>query len=60
MQLTATYPGLERYGGRYLRDCRLRPSSPESNDPEVAQRLWQLTGSWTGVAAPSPGRSNAG
>lgn len=47
----ATYPGLERYGGHYFRDCQLWESSRESNRPAVARRLWQLTEKWTGLAA---------
>ncbi len=46
----AGYPGLERFGGEYFVDCRVAKSSRESNDPEVARRLWQLSETWTGLA----------
>ena len=32
--------------GQYLRDCRVVSSSAESNDPAVAQRLWNLSEQW--------------
>ncbi len=46
----ATYPGLERHGGEYFRNCQLRTSSPETNRPAVARKLWQLSEVWTGMA----------
>ncbi len=46
----AGYPGLDRFGGEYFVDCRVVQSSRESNDPEVARRLWQLSEKWTGLA----------
>jgi WW domain-containing oxidoreductase len=45
----AAHPGLERYGGAYFVDCRVAQSSSESNDPEVARRLWQQSEKWTGL-----------
>jgi WW domain-containing oxidoreductase len=40
--------------GRYLQDCRVVDSSPESNDPAVAQRVWDLTEQWLQRAVPLP------
>jgi WW domain-containing oxidoreductase len=45
----AAYPGLERFGGMYFVDCRPRPGSPQSQDPEAAARLWRLSVLWTGL-----------
>lgn len=32
--------------GQYLLDCHVSPSSAESNDSDVAERVWQLTEGW--------------
>jgi WW domain-containing oxidoreductase len=32
--------------GQYLENCHVVTSSPESNDPAVAQRLWTLSDQW--------------
>ncbi len=40
--------------GQYLRDCRVVSSSAESNDPAVAQRLWDLSEQWLERAGQLP------
>lgn len=32
--------------GQYLKECRVSTSSPESNDPGVADRVWTTTEAW--------------
>ena len=32
--------------GQYLLDCHVSPSSKESNDADIAERVWQLTDGW--------------
>jgi WW domain-containing oxidoreductase len=41
--------------GQYLQDCRVVSSSAESNDPAVAQRLWDLSEQWVARAGALPG-----
>ncbi len=38
--------------GKYLQDCQITPSSPESNNPTVAQHLWTATDQWIARAEP--------
>ncbi len=40
--------------GQYLRECRVAKSSPESNDPAVADRVWALSEAWVSRAGPIP------
>lgn len=40
--------------GRYLENCHVVASSPESNDPAVAQRLWTLSDQWVSRAGSVP------
>lgn len=48
--LCAAHPAVAELGGEYFSDCRVTRSSRESNDPQVAQRLWQLGERWTELA----------
>lgn len=47
--LCAAHPGVAGLGGAYFSDCRPVRSSRESDDPEVAARLWQLSEGWVGL-----------
>jgi NAD(P)-dependent dehydrogenase (short-subunit alcohol dehydrogenase family) len=38
--------------GQYLQDCKVTPSSPESNNSQVAQHLWTATEQWIARANP--------
>jgi len=38
--------------GQYLQDCHLTPSSPESNNSQVAEHLWTATDQWIASAKP--------
>ena len=40
--------------GQYLKDCHLARSSTESNDPAVADRLWELSEGWLAAAGVLP------
>ena len=40
--------------GQYLTDCRVVASSAESNDPAVADRVWDLSEGWVEKAGPIP------
>ena len=37
--------------GQYLQNCRVTPSSAESNDPAVAERLWKVSERWIAPAS---------
>ena len=50
---TVHEPGAE-LAGRYLENCRIVESSAESNDPTVAQQLWDRSEQWIGKAGPLP------
>jgi NAD(P)-dependent dehydrogenase (short-subunit alcohol dehydrogenase family) len=49
----ATSPDVSGTGGRYFIRCKAVPSSPASNDPAAARRLWQLSQQLTGAPASS-------
>lgn len=36
--------------GKYFKDCEAVSSSPESHDPEIASRLWQVSEQLTGLS----------
>jgi WW domain-containing oxidoreductase len=38
--------------GQYLQDCKVTPSSPESNNSQVAHHLWTATDQWIASANP--------
>ncbi len=40
--------------GQYLSDCAVAPSSVESNDVNVAERVWNLSEGWINAAGPVP------
>jgi NAD(P)-dependent dehydrogenase (short-subunit alcohol dehydrogenase family) len=40
--------------GQYLKECRVDRSSPESNDPAVAERVWALSEAWVEQAGEVP------
>lgn len=44
---TQLYCALEQYDklvkGGYYSDCKIKPSSLESNDPQIAKRLWMVS-----------------
>lgn len=40
--------------GQYIKECRVDRSSPESNDPAVAERVWALSESWVERAGAVP------
>ncbi|KXZ44365.1 hypothetical protein GPECTOR_69g458 [Gonium pectorale] len=39
----ATAPELAAQSGAFLSDCRVTPSSPAGQDPQLAARLWEAT-----------------
>lgn len=49
--LCAAHPGVADLGGSYFSNCAPTRSSRESDDPEVAKRLWELSESWVGLAS---------
>lgn len=55
--MCAARPELAAHGGQYFSDCRPRRPSQEASQPEIAQRLWELSEGW--ASAPS-GRDQAG
>jgi retinol dehydrogenase-14 len=46
----ATAPELEGVSGKYFREQREAGSSPQSHDPQLAERLWQESARLTGLA----------
>ena len=50
----AVYEPASDVAGQYLQDCDVVPSSAESNDPAVAQRLWDLSEQWISRAGSLP------
>ena len=46
----ATSPEVAGVSGEYFVNCKRRPGSRESADPEVARQLWQVSESLTGLA----------
>ena len=47
----ATSPEVEGVSGEYFANCKRKPGSRESNDPEIARRLWEVSERMTGVSA---------
>jgi len=45
----ASSPEVTNVSGKYFADCRERRSSRESNDPEIARRLWETSARMTGA-----------
>ena len=46
----AASPQVQGASGGYYFDCRLTPPAPAAQDDEVAERLWQLSEKWVGIA----------
>lgn len=50
----ASSPAVEGVTGKYFVNCKETPSSPESYDRSVAERLWEVSAHMTGLDATAP------
>ena len=55
----AVHEPASEIAGCYLSDCRVATSTAESDDPDVAARLWALSEQWVGASGPGQSAESA-